>query len=255
MFLLLFSIAGVLLGCSQVEIDIEELEETSSIRVIAHRGYWKEGGSQNSLDSIRGAAQLGVDGIEFDVRVTQDDSVIVVHDASVEGLAIAQTTFSRLRELRLSNGEQIPTLYEFLKVASEYPNLELFIELKTTSSIPKILDIVESAQLQNHVVYISFMESALKAVLDRQPIAELGYIRQTGQGNWDIQELQNRYTYIVYQLDILTSNPQIVEEAKKEGVCIVPFMIDDYNSYNMVTNMGLDYILSNNPELWINGKM
>ena len=40
-------------------------------QVIAHRGYWKaEGSAQNSLASLRKAAEAKVYGAEFDVQMT-----------------------------------------------------------------------------------------------------------------------------------------------------------------------------------------
>ena len=53
-------------------------------QVIAHRGYWKaEGSAQNSLASLRKAAEAKVYGAEFDVQMTADGIVVVNHDNTI----------------------------------------------------------------------------------------------------------------------------------------------------------------------------
>ena len=53
-------------------------------QVIAHRGYWKaEGSAQNSLASLRKAAEAKVYGSEFDVQMTADGIVVVNHDNKI----------------------------------------------------------------------------------------------------------------------------------------------------------------------------
>ena len=52
-------------------------------RVAAHRGgsaLWPE----NSLRAVRGAVGLGVDALEFDVHLTSDGEVIVLHDPTLD---------------------------------------------------------------------------------------------------------------------------------------------------------------------------
>ena len=52
--------------------------------VLAHRGGtgpWRE----NTVEAFRGALAVGADGVELDVRRTQDGALVVHHDAAVEG--------------------------------------------------------------------------------------------------------------------------------------------------------------------------
>lgn len=50
----------------------------------AHRGYWKEGAPQNTLESLKAARAAGAPMAEFDVRVTKDRVVVLFHDANLE---------------------------------------------------------------------------------------------------------------------------------------------------------------------------
>jgi glycerophosphoryl diester phosphodiesterase len=76
--------------------------------VVAHRGgaaLWAE----NSITAFRGAIGLGVDLIEFDVHLTRDGKIVVIHDATLDRTTtgtgpVADHQWSELKELRLKEG-------------------------------------------------------------------------------------------------------------------------------------------------------
>jgi glycerophosphoryl diester phosphodiesterase len=59
--------------------------------IIGHRGALGLA-PQNTLASLRKAAEHKVDEIEFDVRVTSDDIVILAHDAFITDAAGSKLT-------------------------------------------------------------------------------------------------------------------------------------------------------------------
>ncbi|MBX4928891.1 glycerophosphodiester phosphodiesterase family protein [Rhizobium binae] len=105
------------------------------VHIIGHRGgrnLWPE----NSLSGFRKLAQMPVDGVEFDIHLTQSGEMLVIHDPTLERTTDAQGPVADLgtgkhREIRLkdSDGEAIPTLEEVLAVFKD-TSLELHIELK-----------------------------------------------------------------------------------------------------------------------------
>lgn len=64
------------------------------VLVSAHRGYWSTY-PENSLEAYRMAMDLGADIIEMDVRVTEDNVMVVFHDACLDRIT---TGYGRLRE-------------------------------------------------------------------------------------------------------------------------------------------------------------
>ena len=92
----------------------------SPTKVIAHRGYWKtEGSAQNSLRSLEKAAEVKVYGSEFDVHLTADNVLIVNHDNDIQGKPIQTSTYAELKDLKLPNGENVPTLEQYLLKISQ----------------------------------------------------------------------------------------------------------------------------------------
>ena len=84
--------------------------------VIAHRGYWNTPGAfENSIKAIDNAMNFGIYGSEFDINFTADDSIVVVHGSKhpvVKDLVIQESTFDKVRNTLLGNGEKVPTLRE-----------------------------------------------------------------------------------------------------------------------------------------------
>ena len=90
----------------------------SQAKVIAHRGYWKtDGSAQNSIRSLVKADSVKVFGSEFDVWLTSDDKVVVNHDRVFKGVDFEHATLDEVRNVRLDNGEKVPTLDEYLSEA------------------------------------------------------------------------------------------------------------------------------------------
>ncbi len=70
-------------------------------KISAHRGGAEGANAPNSLDAIRAATSLGLDFVEFDVRVTADGRFVVWHDKAVwiDGakVPVERVSFGQLR--------------------------------------------------------------------------------------------------------------------------------------------------------------
>ena len=53
------------------------------MKILAHRGY-SSIYPENTMLAFRKALEFGADGIEFDVQLTRDDQVVVIHDLTTE---------------------------------------------------------------------------------------------------------------------------------------------------------------------------
>lgn len=116
-------------------------QSPKNIYVAAHRG-WPDKYPENTMESFRAAEALGVDQIEFDVRVTKDNELVIIHDATVDrttngsGL-VCEKTLAELKELDAGShkceefkGCKIPTLIEFMEFIKNNKEITLDVELK-----------------------------------------------------------------------------------------------------------------------------
>lgn len=76
LFILLFSLS------SENDYDYFEHEEVQYPLVIAHRGE-RALAPENTLEAFRASKELGVDVLEYDVRITVDGHLVVIHDETV----------------------------------------------------------------------------------------------------------------------------------------------------------------------------
>lgn len=99
------------------------------IDVVAHRGFHLTE-RENTLAAFKAAVDLGVDGIELDVRRTQDGVLVVHHDPTVGSLEIARSEHSDLPEY-------VPTLDEVLE---SLDGVLINVEIKNGRGVAEIYD-------------------------------------------------------------------------------------------------------------------
>ena len=158
----------------------------SPTKVIAHRGYWKtEGSAQNSLRSLEKAAEVKVYGSEFDVHLTADNVLIVNHDNDIQGKPIQTSTYAELKDLKLPNGENVPTLEQYLLKAKEKVNrnVRLIFELKPHKTPERnreaarlCVEMINRMKLAKRTEYISFNLDACKELIRLAPKADVYYL-------------------------------------------------------------------------------
>ena len=92
-------------------------QTTGSIRIAAHRGFWKcdeTKHAENSIASLKTAQENNFWGSEFDIHITADDQIVVHHDDYIQGQLIWTNTFDSLLKYKLNNGDNMPTIYSYL---------------------------------------------------------------------------------------------------------------------------------------------
>ena len=114
-------------------------------RVVAHRGGSLEKGCpDNSMEALNYAIELGCYASECDIYITSDNEVIVAHaekDGKINGFYPWEATAAQIiSAAKLSNGEVIPKLEEYLDRVVEAGTTLLWIDVK---SFPKSLLPVE----------------------------------------------------------------------------------------------------------------
>lgn len=134
------------------------LSDPTARLVIAHRGtsgHFPE----NTLPSFDHAVSLGVDAIEFDLRVTRDGVVVVNHDPTIDRTtdrigAVAALTLAELRQLDAGarftrDGVSFPFrgqgigIITFEELLQRYPSIPLLIEVKVAAAVEGARRLIE----------------------------------------------------------------------------------------------------------------
>ena len=125
------------------------------IEIVAHRGASRER-PENTGSAFQRALELGADGVELDVHLTADGSLVVHHDAAPhtapqEALAnrgIRSLTLEQLRTFRV-RGEPIPTLDEVIRLVQG--RATVYCELKGAGTAEAAVRLLEPLGLRSAV--------------------------------------------------------------------------------------------------------
>ena len=129
------------------------------LKIIAHRGGAGMGGTENTLDAFENAINFGVDMVEFDVRKTLDNKLIVYHDSEIDGKVLAETSYDELQAAAAKKGFRIPTFIEVIKLC--HNRVFMDIEIKETGYEYRIVKIVQK--------YLDYKEYSIKSFYDMTP--------------------------------------------------------------------------------------
>lgn len=224
-------------------------------RVIAHRGYWTAPGSaQNSLASFTKADEAGCYGSEIDVWMTSDDKLIVNHDRIFKGTDIHMetATFKQVKSIVLPNGENIPSLEEYLNLVARKPATRLVLEIKSLSDynredlcVAKILKALKKHNLTHRTDIIAFSINVCLAVKKQMPEIPVYYLN----GDLPPKSIKKLgLEGIDYGTDVLRKYPHWVKQAQELGLGVNVWTVNEESDMRYFIDLGVDYITTDHPE-------
>lgn len=221
-------------------------------QVIAHRGYWKtEGSAQNSIAALRKADSIGCYGSEFDVWLTKDNKAVVNHDPMYKMRSMEGSKAEALTGLRLSNGEKLPLLEEYLEAAKE-GSTQLILELKKLSSpkretraVREIVALAKRTGLEKRMEYISFSLHAVKEFIRMAPEGTPVYYL-----NGDLSPAELKAIGCSgpdYHLGVFKKHPEWIKESHDLGMKVNVWTVDKPEEMRWLIDRQADFITTNEP--------
>lgn len=226
-------------------------------RCCAHRGapvtY-----PENTLPSFERAIELGVDMIEFDVRQTADDEVVVIHDETVD-----RTTdgFGRVREMTLRDiqrldaggwkdaefeGTTIPTLMDVLEIMPA--DILLNIELKAGPHIVEL--VLEDLGSSHRIGQARLAAKNEQAERARELVPDIQIINMSRQRQpkaYIQNTIETHAESIQLWRDAVTA--ERVEQCHQHGIVVNVFKSDEPEDQRLLAEWGVDYILTDDPQV------
>jgi len=173
---LVLALALVAIGCSDSHpARPAAITPATRPRIIAHRGASADA-PENTVPAFKRAFDLGVEGVELDVRVTRDGHVVVFHDDNTKRLTgvdkpVAEQTLAELRKLKVNNKARIPTLKEAM--ATIPPGRAMFVEIKSdVSTVPTVAAAIRASRPSDTTIMLQgFNADTLTALASAVPDA------------------------------------------------------------------------------------
>jgi glycerophosphoryl diester phosphodiesterase len=224
--------------------------------VIGHRGA--QGlAPENTLPAFQAAADLRLDGVEFDVQRTQNDHLVVFHDEDVSRTTngtgrIEHLTLDALRALDAGShvgpqfaGERIPTLdevFDFLRGT----DLLLFVELKSpwlyAGIEAQVADLIRAYGLVDQAQVRSFFHPALHvfhAVAPDIAISSLWFEHLPGNDEIRFKTVNALHTLYT---------PEDIARLHTHGVQTTAWTVDDLDDARRLIDAGIDGLTTNFPD-------
>ncbi len=231
----------------------------NQMQIIAHRG---NSGicHENTMSAFERAVADGADGIEFDVRLTQDGHWVVHHDAEiVDGKArvsIRNSTLTEISRLRVGpHREPIPRLDDFLIWAKDQ-RIGLIFDIKDKDGITELITAVERAGLSTSAVYSSFHRSVLRELERRRPQWARGLIVGDPRSGLarrfllsSIIRWSKRHHITSLHIEEHWVVPSVLSRMREAGFRLAVWTVDDPLRMSMLAAFGIDAVITNRTDL------
>jgi glycerophosphoryl diester phosphodiesterase len=225
---------------------------------IAHRGasalY-----PENTLRSFIAAAVLGADMCEFDVRMTRDGEIVVIHDATVdrttdgsgEVAAMSAAAIGRLdagvrfgAEFR---GERVPTLAEVAGALARTGDgkCAMDVELKAHGLEERVCGVLRGCGAVESAIVSSFDWDQLKIVAAREPGLRLALLGEKAPASLLEAAAAMRAFAIAPSFDIVDA--ALCTEAHRRALAVYVWTVDDAAEMRRLAAAGVDAIMTNDP--------
>lgn len=214
--------------------------------VIAHRGA-----SYDALENTQTSVLLGLeqnaDGVEFDVRFTKDEVVVLLHDETLKrtfGIdrSIDEILSIDLPSLMESHEDRLITMEEALNLTKTVTS---YVERKTGSAIG-VYDVISDTNAVSRSVVIAFdweFLSELKSLDESIQISALGKGVLSDQLE-EIVEATNPEWVGWKQQDI---DKESIAEAHARGIKVNLWTVDEPEDAIRFTEWRVDSITTNRP--------
>ena len=223
--------------------------------ICAHRGA-NETHPENTIAAFEEAVRLGAQMVEFDVRMTKDNKLIIMHDSSVDrttdgvGL-VEELTWNEVRILdaggwksKIFKGEKVPLFGEALDVFPK--NIWLNIHLKGNEELGRAVAKVLLSKKREHQGIIACNNESARGVkkadqnimicnMERQADRKV-YINETIRGNFSTLQLLKKRNDGTLKNDIL--------ELKKNQIRINYYFSNTVEETIELFDLGVDFILT-----------
>ena len=235
------------------------------VEIVGHRGASFDA-PENTLAAIKLAWEQKADAAEFDVYLSKDGKIVVIHDADTKRTAgvekkVVEQTLEELRKLDAGKwkgakfaGEKIPTLDEVL--ATVPAGKRVFIEVKCGPEIVPELDrVIKAAKLKpEQTCVISFSADVIAATKKARPDLPAYWIvnLNTKGKPKTAEDLIARAKDIKADGLDLSATPAVLDAAfgkkvKDAGLKLYVWTVDDVELAKKMLAAGVESITTNRP--------
>ncbi len=208
---------------------------------------------ENTLRSFVRAERSGMDVVEFDLQLSKDGALVVMHDAEVDRTtdgsgAVADLTLAELRELDAGRGEQVPVFEEVLDAV----RAPLQADVKDVGAARALAEVMLRRDLVGRVAVSSFHDAALVEIARLVP-----GVRTTLTASRYGEDVVDRALGAgaeTLALNIRRLTLETVESAHTAGLRVIGWVVNTHEHLRLVRALELDGATTDLPEIRLTGR-
>jgi len=227
----------------------------NKILIVGHAGG-KKTGPENSLKAFKKAIDLKAEFIEFDVRISKDNQIVIIHDpdtlssTGTPGL-VKDKTLQELKNLDIGGGEKIPTFREVLELTDNRINLLLHINV---SNIEKqIVNLLREYQYVENTIVSCMVNKFLFKYRLLEPHLKLAalvniHFEENNFPSWEIRKkliddaLESKFYAINPEYHLVDN--QFVAYAHQRNLKVFPWTVNEKEDILSMIDIGVDGIIT-----------
>jgi len=240
---------------SQYSLESHEQDSLPEQGICAHRGA-NETHPENTLAAFEEAIRLGAQMIEFDVQLTKDNKLVIMHDDKVNRTTngrgyVSNLTLDKIKKFdagkwksRKFKGERVPTLKEVLDIMPR--NIWLNIHLKGDERLGAATAEAVIAANRTHQSVIACENDAAKGVNSVNPnLMMCNMERLATRADYIDGTIENGFAFL--QIKSSRDDENMLTDLKKlkeKGIKVNYFHSEEETEIKKLLEAGVNFILT-----------
>ncbi len=218
-------------------------------QICGHRGAMAVE-PENTLRSFRAAIDAGVEWIEFDIQLSMDKVLIVIHDPTIDRTTDGKGNVSdygviELKQFDAGKGEKLLTLEELFKFMKSN-SVKMQIELKAKNAEKAVVALIEKYNYLDRVIIISFWHEFLVRCKLVNPKVKTGCLLASRPIDLLHVLSTAKAEYLSIAENMVDKN--LIELMHKNGKKVICWTINDSAHAKEKLKTGVDILCTNNPK-------
>ncbi|MBP3326623.1 MAG: glycerophosphodiester phosphodiesterase [Coprococcus sp.] len=226
------------------------------VKVIAHRGASALAKHENTLEAFDIAIQIGADMVEFDIRTTKDNIMVVFHDDNINGKRLKELTYQQLNKIAGTMNYHVPTLEQVLDKCRG--KIHLDIELKEAGYEERVIEAVKSRYSYHEYSMKSFNRKVVENIKKIDKNIKTGLL--VGKEEASIAERVREYfaegSTLKLGCDFVSPYYKMMTwgflfRMKKRNLEVYPWTVNKEKSIRRLLRKNIDGIITDRPDIAI----
>ena len=234
------------------------------MQIIGHRGARGEA-PENTLGGFQYLRDLGVRAVEFDVRLSKQQELVIIHDENFLrttgiDLSLAQASFDDIQDLNFAHPisdwqhtESLPRLAQVMQICHDFDHIEVEVKaVDTQDQADELVEFLETALANDahHATITSFDVKILTALQQRQSTFDRGFLVEFPFGTHAIETAVNFGCDRIGWKDILATQA-LIDLSHQAGLKTSVWTVNDVDRALVLRDFGIDGLITDFPKLML----